>query len=486
MYTYEGVWIFNSIPGNYIFRFNTKHKYSTIQSRHILIFITVRITTLLILTVRRWLSCGTLSIPIGIIIILVLRCTELVNPLNSNGPDISGNIIIIDFFQYWMVLMCLLILVLSTQASLQDLSSFNYRLLKLLFLVNFYLVIIFIGTQNMFSLFILFEISIIPIFIVILGWGYQPEKIKAAYSLFFFTAVSASPIVTTLTYFFIGGSTMFLPDLGSYFHFTFYGEALNFILLCGFLVKLPIYGLHLWLPLAHVEAPVYGSIILAGILLKLGGLGILRLNSTITSYLTLNTFIVISLLSVALVGATCLYTTDLKKIIAFSSVSHIAFSIIFLIRLSKIRRASCMLIIIAHAFRSSGIFLIVYIFYLTRHSRNILVNTGMLVVYPYTTFIWLMIIISRLGGPPAINMLAEVWCIIYRFMSFYKLFLLVAVGFMFARGYHFVLYSTLSQSNTSWDVNLFRDTTKRVAFSVLALFHIVYTVYLCLLISSFI
>ena len=67
-----------------------------------------------------------------------------------------------------------------------------------------------------------------------------------------------------------------------------------------------------------------------------------------------------------------------------------------------------MLIIIAHAFRSSGIFLIVYMFYLNRHSRNILVNTGMLVVYPYTTFIRLMIIISRLGGPPAINMLAEV------------------------------------------------------------------------------
>lgn len=272
----------------------------------------------------------------------------------------------------------------------------------------------------------------------------------------------------------------------SYFHLTFYGEALNFILLCGFLVKLPIYGLHLWLPLAHVEAPVYGSIILAGILLKLGGLGVLRLNSAITSYFTLNTFIVVSLLSVALVGATCLYTTDLKKIIAFSSVSHIAFSIIFLIRLNKVRRASCILMIIAHAFRSSGIFLIVYMFYLTRHSRNILVNTGMLVVYPYTSFMWLIIIISRLGGPPAINMLAEVWCIIYSFISFHKLFLLVAAGFMFARGYHFVLYRTLSQSRTSWDINLFRDNTKSMAFSVLALFHIVYTVYLCLLISSFI
>lgn len=107
--------------------------------------------------------------PIRILIILVLRHTELVNPFNSSGASIRGNLLIMDFFQYWIVLICLLILILSTQASLQDLNSFNYRLLKLLFLVNFYLVMIFIGTQNIFRLFILFEMSIIPIFIVILG-----------------------------------------------------------------------------------------------------------------------------------------------------------------------------------------------------------------------------------------------------------------------------------------------------------------------------
>lgn len=437
------------------------------------------------LRVSGYISCGILSLSIRTILIFIISYVEIIIPFSSGALGIAGSYIIIDFFQYWIRLICLLILIMSTQASLQDIKCFNYNLLKMLFLVNFYLVIIFIGTQNLFNLFIIFEISIIPIYIVILGWGYQPEKINAAYALFFFTAVSASPIVATLTYFYTGGRSIFLPDLRSYFHLSFYGEALNFMLLCGFLVKLPIYGLHLWLPLAHVEAPVYGSIILAGILLKLGGLGILRLSSRITSYSTLNVVVGVSLLRVALVGATCLYTTDLKKIIAFSSVSHMAFTIIFLRRINKVRGLSCILIIIAHAFRSSGIFLIVYMFYMSTHSRNILANTGVLVVYPYTTFIWLIIIISRLGGPPAINLLAEVWCIVYRFMRFYKLFLLVIAGFIFSRGFHFILYRTLSQSNTSWDLNSFRDSTTSASFSLIALFHVVYSVYLCFLLSSF-
>jgi NADH-ubiquinone oxidoreductase chain 4 len=178
-------------------------------------------------------------------LMFVLRWSELVTSFIPGTIHLAGNLLIIDFLQYWISLICLLIIILSTQASFQDSRSFNRSQLKILFVANFYLVIIFIGTQNIFNLFIIFEISIIPIFIIILGWGYQPEKIKAAYALFFFTAVSASPIVVILTYFFMGGSSMFLPELRRYFHYRFYGEALNFMLLCGFLVKLPIYGLHL-------------------------------------------------------------------------------------------------------------------------------------------------------------------------------------------------------------------------------------------------
>merc|ERR1719211_812773 len=147
----------------------------------------------------------------------------------------------------------------------------------------------------------------------------------------------------------------------SYIFNNFYRSAIAFIILIRFLVKFPLYCLHLWLPLAHVEAPVYGSIILAGILLKLGGLGIIRFSCYI-SCLNFNYVIVFTrLIGMLLVGGVCLQSTDLKKIIAFSSVAHIAFCIF-----------------IVHAFSSSGMFFVVYYFYLETRSRNILINSGIL------------------------------------------------------------------------------------------------------------
>jgi len=213
---------------------------------------------------------------------------------------------------------------------------------------------------------------------------------------------------------------------------------------------MPLYGVHFWLPLAHVEAPVYGSIILAGILLKLGGIGILRFFSCLRS-LNLNNFLaILRLFGIFLVGGGCIFVTDLKKIIAFSSVSHIGLAICLLIFKLHLSVWIAYLILIVHAFRSSAIFFIVYYFYLITNSRNLLINIGMLRLHPIIRFFWLLAIIARLGAPPAINLLAEIWGLIIRFIILFKYSLIIIFRFILGSVYHFILYSTIAQGVTLW------------------------------------
>ena len=297
--------------------------------------------------------------------------------------------------------------------------------------------------------------SVLPIFIIILGWGYQPEKINAAYALFFFTVVLAAPLVVILLLSFSYILNLDRVFINSTLRLRYYGSTQRVLILAGFLVKMPLYGVHFWLPLAHVEAPVYGSMILAGILLKLGGIGILRFFPYLRS-LRLNNFLaLVRLFGMLLVGRGCLFITDLKKIIAFSSVAHMGLAISLLVFKFHLGVWVAYLILNVHAFRSSAIFFVVYYFYLITNSRNLLINTGLLSLHPIMRFFWLLAIIARLGAPPAINLLAEIWALIVRFIILFKYSLIIVSSFILGRVYHFILYSTMAQGVTLWQsINL--------------------------------
>ena len=166
--------------------------------------------------------------------------------------------LIIDFLQYWLTLICIIILLASFYGSYENLTIGNPSILKSCLILNLGLVVILLGTRKIFYFFIIFEVSVLPIFIIILGWGYQPEKINAAYALFFFTVVLASPLVVLLLF-----SCSYRLNLDNIFingqlRLRYYESVQRALMLDGFLVKMPLYGVHFWLHLAHVEAPVYG------------------------------------------------------------------------------------------------------------------------------------------------------------------------------------------------------------------------------------
>lgn len=183
----------------------------------------------------------------------------------------------------------------------------------------------------MFYLF--FESSLIPTLFLILGWGYQPERLQAGIYLLFYTLLASLPILVAIFYIYNTISTInFYLMINRGFDY----ELLYLGLIFAFLVKMPIFLVHLWLPKAHVEAPVAGSIILAGILLKLGGYGLLRVFSVLQSVgIKFNyIFISIRLIGGVLVRLVCLRQVDLKALIAYSSVAHMGIVLSGLITLT--------------------------------------------------------------------------------------------------------------------------------------------------------
>lgn len=149
----------------------------------------------------------------------------------------------------------------------------------------------------------------------------------------------------------------------------------------AFLVKLPMFTAHLWLPKAHVEAPVVGSIILASIILKLGGYGVIRFSCFLGGDLG-HLVVRLRLLGGLTISVICLSLNDLKMLVAYSSVSHIAFAITTALSASLIGGKRCGLVMLAHGLSSSGIFLIAYIIYEIRGSRNIQLSKGGLLYFP--------------------------------------------------------------------------------------------------------
>jgi NADH-ubiquinone oxidoreductase chain 4 len=176
------------------------------------------------------------------------------------------------------------------------------------------------------------------------------------------------------------------------------------------MVKLPMYVVHLWLPKAHVEAPVSGSMILAAVLLKLGGYGIYRFIGFSSGF----NFYLFFLMSLALVGGfllsmVCRVQTDMKALVAYSSVVHMGTMFGGLISLGYLGSLGALLMMVGHGFCSSGLFLIVNLIFERRGSRMIMVNKGFMMVVPSFSIMVFLLRVFNVGAPPSINIFSEVF-----------------------------------------------------------------------------
>nr|ADO60408.2 NADH dehydrogenase subunit 4 [Hydrochus sp. BMNH 840193] len=316
----------------------------------------------------------------------------------------------VDLLSFMLILLTLWICSLMLMASVKiyKLKIFNNLFLLVMLLLMLSLFCTF-SSMNLFIFYIFFEMSLIPTLILIMGWGYQPERLQAGVYLLFYTMLASLPMMISIFYLY-----KIIYTLDFFFMYNMINSYLIYMFMnMVFLVKMPMYFVHLWLPKAHVEAPVSGSMILAGIMLKLGGYGMMRMMQLFMMIgMKINImFIIISLVGGFYVSLVCLRQTDIKALIAYSSVGHMGLVLSGIMTMNIWGMSGSLVMMLAHGLCSSGLFCLANISYERMMSRSLFLNKGLINIMPSMSLWWFLLCSSNMAAPPSMNLLGEIMLI---------------------------------------------------------------------------
>lgn len=364
-----------------------------------------------------------------------------------------------------------------------NLKYLNLNIL-LLFSIEFLLYNVFFS-GDLLWFYIYFESILIPMFLLIGIWGSRERKIHAAYQFFLYTLFGSIFMLVGILFLYVQLGSCDMLLLSTLFNKIsilpfFVGLVLWFFFFIAFAAKIPMFPLHIWLPEAHVEAPTAGSVLLAGVLLKLGGFGMIRVSlSVFTEY---NEYMAPAVMFFSLLGIIyCSFSTlrqiDLKKIIAYSSIVHMNFVVLGLFAFDFQAFVGSVFLMLSHGIVSGALFFCVGMLYDRYHTRNIYYYGGLTLLMPLYSFFLLFFLVANMGFPGTSSFVGEFLVSVGLVRENLFLFLISGVGLVFSAVYSIWLYNRVMFGSLRRGVLLgFSDLT-RSEFCILSFLFVIVLIF---------
>nr|UZG91477.1 NADH dehydrogenase subunit 4 [Dermacentor reticulatus] len=338
-----------------------------------------------------------------IIYLLMLSSISVLLSLLNSG-DLISNYFFLDLLSFSMIQLSIWITFLMMIAS-TFLNMFKNKFFVFYVMMMMNMLVLCFSSMNLLMFYLFFESVLFPIIMMILKWGNQPERIQAGFYMLMYTIFGSLPLLVLII--------LNKISLNIIYNEWIYGQMnlFFFLMVLGFLVKIPMFFFHLWLPKAHVEAPISGSMMLAGVLLKLGFYGIYRFKSFF--FLDLKNMavvlMIISIWGAVIISMACLFQIDIKALIAYSSVSHMGISLAGCLTFNSYGSYGTLMMMIGHGLCSSGLFCLANMIYERFFTRNMLLIKGMIMIFPNLVLWWFLFSIFNMSAPLTMNLFGELF-----------------------------------------------------------------------------
>lgn len=347
------------------------------------------------------------------------------------------------------------------------------KIVKILLIIESMLILLF-SSLDLFIFFLLFELLLIPMFLLIGRYGSKEKRIEAAYRFIIYSLIGSlimliSIIILYIKYGTTNNEILMIKLFNNYDQSTLL-KLLWLAFFISFAIKVPIFPFHTWLPFVHVEAPTIGSMLLAGIMLKLGTYGLLRYNLNLFgdfNYYFFPLIIIMAILSIIYGSLTTIRQIDLKKIIAYSSIVHMNYAILgyFTNEIEGITGSNYMMI--SHAFVSCGLFLLVGILYKRYHSRILLYYNGLILTMPIFGTMFILLTLGNISLPLTSSFISEILIIISTIKINIYVGIIITISLIFSTTYGIWLANRLLFGDLTKYIKEYLDLTKREIIAVI-------------------